>query len=282
MRVAAVAFPLRPFRDFAEFAAVFRSQAKKAAAAGAWLVVFPEYVAGGLQGIDRRWSVWEEPLLALARAVASELKLFVLAGTHPWRDGRRLVNRAHLVAPDGRMVVQDKLHLTPWEKTWKLSPGRTLTPIDLPGVRVAILTCYDVEFPAACRAAARAGADLLLVPSWTDDRQGHCRVRYCAHARTVEQQLFVVHAPLVGGTPKVFGFEQASGRPGVLTPCDTDFARDGIAGEGAWDRPGVVVADLDLARLARIRKAGSVTPRIDAKPEHAYRVVRARRLGKKA
>ena len=104
MRVAAAAFPLRPFRDFVDFAAVFRDQAASAAAAGARLVVFPEYLAGGLLGIDRRWSVWEEPLLTLARAVAREQKLFVLAGTHPWRDGRRLVNRAHLVAPDGGVV----------------------------------------------------------------------------------------------------------------------------------------------------------------------------------
>ena len=48
---------------------------------------------------------------------------------------------------------------------------------------IAILVCYDVEFPEAARVLAEAGAQILFVPSCTDERQGFCRVRYCAQAR---------------------------------------------------------------------------------------------------
>ncbi|HET9263292.1 MAG TPA: hypothetical protein VFO14_09625 [Vicinamibacterales bacterium] len=46
-----------------------------------------------------------------------------------------------------------------------------------------------LEFAEIARAAARAGAHLLLVPSCTDDRQGFLRVRYCAHARAIGNQI---------------------------------------------------------------------------------------------
>ncbi len=169
------------------------------------------------------------------------------------------------------MLHQDKLHPTPWEQRWGVQGGSGLTLFGLPtgrrgrSVRVAILTCYDIEFPGAAAAAASAGADLLLVPSWTDDRHGHWRVRHCAHARCVEHQLFVVHAPLVGGAPTIPEFEEASGRAGILSPCDASYPPGGILAQGGWDRPAVVVADLDLARLTDIRAAGTVTPRLDAR-----------------
>jgi predicted amidohydrolase len=272
MRVAAAALALRPYRDFADFAADFRGQARFAADSGARLVVFPEYVAGGLLALDRRFAAWSEPLIALTVATARECGLFVLGGTHPVRVGRRTVNRAHLAAPDGRLTHQDKLHLTPWERRWRFSAGDALTLVDLGGLRAAILICYDIEFPDACRAAAARGADVLLVPSWTDDRHGYWRVRYCAHARTVEHQVFALHAPLVGGNPALPDFEQAVGRAGVLSPCDTPFARDGILAETEWNQPALALADLDRSQLVAVRTAGSVTPRRDARAAGAYRV----------
>ena len=37
---------------------------------------------------------------------------------------------------------------------------------------IAILVCYDVEFPEAARVLAEAGAQIIFVPSCTDERQG--------------------------------------------------------------------------------------------------------------
>jgi len=54
-----------------------------------------------------------------------------------------------------------------------------------------ILICYDIEFPEVARVLAEAGAEILFVPSCTDGREGFCRVRYCAQARAIENQVYV-------------------------------------------------------------------------------------------
>lgn len=89
------------------------------------------------------------------------------------------------------------------------------------GVRFAVPICYDVEFPEGVRVAAVAGAELLLVPSWTDDDHGFWRVRHYAQARCVENIDYVAHAPLVGSLSEPSDFEQACGAAGILTPSAT-------------------------------------------------------------
>ena len=49
--------------------------------------------------------------------------------------------------------------------------------------KLAVLICYDSEFPLLARAAVDAGAEVLLVPSCTDSLHGYWRVRLGAQAR---------------------------------------------------------------------------------------------------
>ena len=86
---------------------------------------------------------------------------------------------------------------------WNVSPDSDLHVFDTEFGRMAVAICYDVEFPEIARAAAREGAHILAVPSCTDDRQGFLRVRYCAQARAIENQMYVIHASTVGSLPMV-------------------------------------------------------------------------------
>jgi predicted amidohydrolase len=272
LRVAATAFPMLPVSSAAVWSERFTGACAFAKDGGAHLVVFPEYVTAPLLTIDRDWQCWTATWLETAIAAARSLKLHVLAGTHLVNESGALRNRAVLVAPDGACVFQDKLHPTPWERSWGLAPTSQLTLYTIADVRIAILICYDIEFPELARAATKAGAEVLLVPSWTDDRQGFHRVRRCAAARCVEDVVYVVHAPVVGGLPNISGFEQACGEAGILTPCDTAFARDGVAAAGGWNTAETVLADLDLSNLRAARSTGTVTPLADARAEHDYRI----------
>lgn len=274
LRVAACATDLAAAASPQAWADAILGQARFAADGGARIAVFAEYAAGALLALDNRWEAWEGLWRATALRAARECGIAVCAGTWPVRDGGRLVNRALVALPDGSCWHQDKLHPTPWERTWGIAATGDLRVAEAMGVRLAVLTCYDVEFPEACRAAAQAGAELLLVPSWTDDRQGFHRVRLCAQARCIEDALYVAHAPLVGRLPQAPGFEQAVGAAGILTPCDTGLAADGVAAAGGWNQPEVVLADLDLARLRQVRGGGTVIPLADARPQASYRVSR--------
>jgi predicted amidohydrolase len=271
LRVAACAFPLAPVTEPAAWVASVRAQVRFAADGGARLVVLPEYVTAPLLALDRRWEAWTELWRATARDCAKDWAITVLAGSHIVAEAGRTLNRALLARPDGSLVEQDKLHPTPWERGWGVAESHLVRLADVDGARVATLTCYDIEFPECARAAARGGAEVLLVPSWTDDRHGFDRVRGCARARAIENGVAVVHAPLIGGST-VPDFEQACGTAGVITPCDTGFPPGGIAAEGGWCQPGMVLADIDLDLLRRLRTRGTVTPLADARPEASYRV----------
>ncbi|MEO5668699.1 MAG: nitrilase-related carbon-nitrogen hydrolase [Bdellovibrionota bacterium] len=155
--------------------------------------------------------------------------------------------------------------MTRFEKEeWIVSSGRGLKVFETSFAKLAITTCYDVEFPELARAAARAGATILAVPSCTDDRQGFLRVRYCAQARAVENQIYVVHASTVGSLPSLPAVALNYGQASILTPSDYAFPRDGILAEGSANQEQMVIGELDIKTLIASRSGGTVRPLMDS------------------
>jgi predicted amidohydrolase len=202
----------------------------------------------------------------------------LIGGSHPTlRDGR-LYNTAYLFNPAGEIFTQDKLHRTRWEKDyWDTTAGEQLSLFETPHGKIAILVCYDIEFPELARQVSEAGADILFVPSCTDDRQGFLRVRYCCHARAIENQVYVAMTSTVGNL-RVSGLRMHYGQAAILAPSDFPFARDGIAAEGVPNAEQIVVADVDLALLGHNRINGTTIPLFDKRKDlydDPVRLVRA-------
>ena len=130
-----------------------------------------------------------------------------------------------------------------------------------------MLICYDVEFPEAARYLADQGAEILFVPFCTDNRQSYLRVRYCAQARAIENQIYVALAGNVGNLPAVGNLDINYGQSAVLTPSDFAFARDGIAAEADSNEETLLVCDVDLDDLHAARSDGTVTPRLDRRAD---------------
>ncbi len=268
VRVAAVQYALRPIATFDDFARQSAGYVATAAEFAARLVVFPEYFTtqlmsipanGGDFGTVRDLAGYGERYRALFTDLARRRAMHIVAGTHVVADGNRLYNAAHLFHPDGRVDVQRKLHLTPTEAgPWGISPGERLDPVALPWGKAATLTCYDVEFPELARQARARGASMIFAPTCTDDHHGYYRVRYSAHARAIENQVFVVVASTVGGLPNVEHMRSNVGEAAILAPCDFPFPPGGVLASGDRNQDMVVVANLDLGQLARARSGGSV------------------------
>lgn len=191
----------------------------------------------------------------------------MVGGTIPVRgEGDDVYNEAFVFGPGGNHVVQGKLHMTRFEREkWLVSPRTTLRVVETDFGRLAVAICYDVEFPEIARAAVRAGAHILVVPSCTDDRRGFLRVRYCAHARAVENNMYVVHAATVGSLPSVPAVHLNYGQAALLTPSDFAFPRDGILAEGEPNTETMVVGDLDMVAIERNRTFGTVLPLEDSR-----------------
>jgi predicted amidohydrolase len=202
------------------------------------------------------------------RKLATRYGLTIIAGSQPIAREGKLFNTCFVCLPSGEIVGQPKLHITPNErKWWGISGGNNLQAIDTPKAKIGVLICYDVEFPEAARYLADQGAEILFVPFCTDNRQGYLRVRYCAQARAIENQIYVALAGNVGNLPDVGNLDINYGQAAVLTPSDFAFARDGIAAEADSNEETLLVCDVDLDDLHASRSDGTVTPRLDRRAD---------------
>lgn len=277
LRIASLQYYIRPVESFQQFRQQVEGLVGTAADYRADLLVFPEYfttqlltlgdthrpIRDQVRGLTERRSDYLELFTGLAR----QHGLHIAGGTIPeWDDEHEVLhNDAYLFTPEGRWGVQGKLHMTRFEREeWEVEARDELKVFDTPLGKLAIAICYDVQFPEVIRAAARAGAQLLLVPSCTDDRRGFLRVRYCAHSRAIENQMYVVHSATVGSLPMVPAVSLNYGQASILTPSDFPFARDGILAEGVPNQESMVIGDLHLGLLDEARSSGTVLPLRDS------------------
>jgi predicted amidohydrolase/GNAT superfamily N-acetyltransferase len=277
VRVACVQYHMRRIGTFADFAQQVEYFSEVAAGYRADFILFPELFTSqllthldaltGMEGI-RRLADLTPQFIELVTSIARKYGTTVIAGSTPVRVGDSLQNVAHVCLPDGSVVTQPKLHITPSERRgWGISGGSTLKCIDTPKAKIGVLVCYDVEFPEAARILADEGAEIIFVPFSTDNRQAYLRVRYCAQARAIENQIYVAMAGNVGNLPDVPNMEVHYAQAAVLTPADFAFPRDGIKAEADANVETVLLCDLDLADLQSARRVGSVTPRSDRRPD---------------
>jgi predicted amidohydrolase/GNAT superfamily N-acetyltransferase len=270
VRIAAMQYLLRPIQAFEDFVTQVEFFVRSAKEYGSHFVLFPEYFSTQLLSYMReasparavrRLAQLTPDYEALFRRLATESRVYIIAGTHPVIQGGELFNAAHLFTPEGQVFRQKKVHLTQTEKgPYQMSRGHGFYVYHSDYGRIAILVCYDVEFPEAARVLAEAGAQIIFVPSCTDERQGYYRVRYCAQARASENQIYVAMASTVGNLPEVPGMATHYGQASILTPSDYFFARDGIAAEGTTNQEQMVLADVDLDLLEEQRVNGTVIP----------------------
>jgi predicted amidohydrolase len=185
----------------------------------------------------------EHGLAVLAGTTVEDLAASAAAGVEtPAADG--LANTAVLYDADGqRRLVYRKHHLFGYDSAEAdlLVPGESLPVADIGGFTVGVTTCYDLRFPELYRALLDRGATLVLVPSaWPYPRVEHWRL--LPWARAVENLSYVA---AVNGVGEV-GDAELLGRSAVYDPW-------GVTVASAGDDPDLVVAELDPARVERVR-----------------------------
>lgn len=278
IRLASLQYFIRPVQTFDQFRDQVDALVETAADYDCNLLVFPEYFTVQLLTLGKVKRPIREQIRDLARQVPqyielmSELALrrhiYIVAGSIPVADDAadRIYNQSFFFGPSGDYGIQRKLHMTRFEtEDWDVSAGLGFKVFDTQFGKIAIAICYDVEFPEFARAAARAGANILIVPSCTDERQGYLRVRYCAQARAIENQMYVVTSHTVGSLPMVPAVSLNYGQAAILTPSDFPFSRDGILAEGNPNQEMMVIGELNLHTIMDSRTTGTVLPLNDSR-----------------
>lgn len=200
--------------------------------------------------------------------LARQYRLHIIGGsTAVERADGRLYNVAHLFTPSGQVYTQDKLHITPSERAmWDIRPGNEIRVFDTPLARIAMLICYDIEFPELARLLALAGVEIIFIPLSTDERKAYHRVKVTAQARSVENYLYTVLSGIAGNLPhRDYLLNYA--RSAIFTPSDFAFPVEATAGEADPNVETVAIAELDLTSLAQQRDLGAVRPLHDRRPD---------------
>ena len=277
IRVSAVQYEMRKIKDFAGFAQQVGYFVDVAAGYGSDFVLFPELLTAQLmsfiktktpQEAIRRLTTYAKKVDELFARLAEEHQISIINGTHPTKIGDRIENVASMFLPDGTVFRQPKIHVTPNEaRWWGIEGGSTLAVFDTPKARVGILVCYDVEFPEAARYLADQGAEIIFVPFCTDDRQAYLRVRYCAQARAIENQVYMALAGTVGNLPDAENMDIQYAQSAVFSPSDFHFARDGILAESTPNVENIITTDIDFEALEEAINSGSVRQRRDRRPD---------------
>lgn len=262
--IAACNFAVRPVSGFDEFATHCQSLLDQAR--GADIVLFPELFTVELFTSYSDWS--SAPVSELTRIdefTDEYRKLFVeeardrdqviVGGSHLLKEDGRYVNVGHLFEPSGAVHEHVKTHIFPAEANWSTEEGVALETVELPFATVAFNICYEAEIPECAATAAEQGAEIILCPSFTFTEFGFWRVRHCAQARAIENQVYFVHCCTGGrpGAPLPNGWAQSS----ILSPCDLPWTPLGIVAQATANVEMVVHGTVDIDRLYQNREDGA-------------------------
>jgi deaminated glutathione amidase len=229
-----------------------------AAQRGAQLVALPEYFClMGQRDSDKLAQAelpGDGPIQTFLGQQAKQHALWIIGGTLPLRADApdRARNACCVFAPDGTLAARyDKIHLFRFETEREsydearvLEAGGVPTVVQAGPLRVGLSVCYDLRFPELYRALCTPPCDMLSVPAAFTYTTGRAHWELLLRARAVENQCYVL-AAAQGGTHE--NGRRTWGHSMVVDPWGEVL---GVLPEGE----GVVMADIDAARLAAVRR----------------------------
>jgi len=164
------------------------------------LVVLPEAFARDFGEAGSDVSAYAEPVdgpfASEVARVAAARGTTVLAGMFetsddPGRPWNTLVLRGAATSDYRKVHLYDSFG---YRESDRLSAGEiSAATVQLGGLTLGLMTCYDLRFPEQARALVDAGADVLVVPSaWVAGERKVDHWRTLVRARAIENTAYVV------------------------------------------------------------------------------------------
>lgn len=196
----------------------------------------------------------ESDLLKQVCDAARQNEIWVHVGSVAFQresDGK-LANRTIVIGPDGSIRARyDKMHLfdvslasgEAWQESAAYVGGDTPVVVDTPIGLMGLAICYDMRFPDLFSAYAKAGVDVITLPSAFTVPTGAAHWHSLLRTRAIESEAFVIAAAQSGVHEDG---RNTYGHSLVVDPWGTVLLDMGT-------EPGLAFVDLDLTKIADVR-----------------------------
>lgn len=221
-----------------------------AAAAGADLVVLPEYSMFTVPTMDERFLHSAEsldgPFVSEIATIAADKSVAIVFGMNESIDDpSRISNTLLAIGADGTVVaVYRKIHLYDafgYKESALVRPGDIDKPaiFEVEGVSFGMQTCYDLRFPEVTRRIVDQGADVLLLPAeWVPGPLKEDHWVTLVRARAIENTIYVAAADQIAPA--------GAGNSLIVDPM-------GIVVAALGEEDGVATAEISSDRIKRVR-----------------------------
>jgi len=249
-------------REWQENAAICLDLMARAEAGGADLLVLPEGVlARDIADPDlvlKAAQPLDGPFLTQLLAKSQGSALTTMMSVHVPTEGDKALNVLVALRNGEIIAAYEKLHLYDafaMQESQRVNPGAVIPPlVEVAGMKVGLMTCYDVRFPELARRLALDGAEVLVLPAaWVKGPLKEMHWELLTTARALENTCYMVAVGECG--PRNIGNSL------VVDPL-------GVAIAKAPESTALVFAELDPQRIAYAR---SVLPVLEnrrfARPE---------------
>lgn len=233
----------------------------EAAAGGAQLAVLPENFALMGTGDEAKLAVAElpgaGPIQDFLAQQSERHRLWLVGGTMPLRAGpgaTRAYASCLVFDAQGQQVARfDKIHLfdvhipgrdESYAESNSTLAGEGVVVLETPLGRLGLAVCYDLRFPELFRRMADQDVEIIALPSAFTAATGRAHWDVLLRARAIENLSYVI-APDQGGTHP--GGRETWGDSLIVDPWGQVLNR---LARG----PGVVLGEIDLARLRQTRE----------------------------
>jgi predicted amidohydrolase len=191
--------------------------------------------------------------------IAKKYKIWTLIGSlmENVGAGRDLpskpFNTSVLINPKGKIVARyRKMHLFDIKlkgkeilESKRNQPGKIPKIVSIEKAKVGLSICYDLRFPELYRHYSKKGAEILCIPSSFTKPTGQVHWHTLIKARAIENLAYVI-APDQFGTGS--GGVKTFGHSLIVDPWGK------ILAEGSSNKEAVIVAEVDLEYLRKVRK----------------------------
>ena len=248
---------LDPREDYEENLQSAEKWIKIGAERGAKLLMLPEvWTYQGPTPIDFAEDIPGGECFAMLSRLAKQYGIWIHGGSITEKipgDSVKTYNTTMVVNPEGQLAAKyRKIHTFDvdvegagsYRESDRKRSGNEIVVCDAKECgKLGLSICYDIRFPEVFRLQAMEGADILCLPAAFLMMTGKDHWEPLIRARAIENGCYVIAPAQCGVKPKFVAY----GKSMVVDPWGNIIAK-------APEQPGVVMAEIDLDYLEKVRK----------------------------